>query len=138
MNIRLPALAGALAPALAPALVLALALALPAAAQAKTALTGSTPAAGASVKRTEQINLSFDAPLAANTAGAELVMTAMPGMANHSPMAIKAFTISLSADGRTLTMTLKKPLPAGSYTLRFSAYDTARERVSGTLDFTVG
>jgi methionine-rich copper-binding protein CopC len=52
-------------------------------------------------------------------------------------MVIKAFTTKMSDDGKTLTLALRKPLPAGSYTVKWSATGVDRNRVVGTLDFAV-
>jgi hypothetical protein len=114
-----------------------LASGLPAMANAQPSVIASTPAAGSSAKRLSQITLSFDAPLLSGTAGADIVMTGMPGMADHPPMVIKAFTKQMSDDGKTLTLVLRKPLPAGSYTVKWSATGADRNRVVGTLDFAV-
>ena len=119
------------------ALVTLLAIGLPAMACAQPSVIASTPAAGASAKRLSQITLGFDAPLAPGTAGAEITMTAMPGMADHPPMVIKAFTTQTSADGKTLTLALRKPLPAGSYTVKWRATGTDKTSAAGTLDFAV-
>jgi hypothetical protein len=110
-----------------------LASGLPAMANAQPSVIASTPAAGSSAKRLSQITLSFDAPLLSGTAGADIVMTGMPGMADHPPMVIKAFTKQMSDDGKTLTLVL----PAGSYTVKWSATGADRNRVVGTLDFAV-
>jgi len=114
-----------------------LATGLPMVAKAQPSVIASTPAAGSSAKRLSQITLGFDAPLSPGTAGAEIVMTGMPGMTDHPPMVIKAFTTQMSADGRTLTLALRKALPAGSYTVKWSATGVDKSRVAGTLDFAV-
>ena len=119
------------------ALILLVTTALPALANAQPVVIASTPAAGASAKRLSQIALDFDAPLAPGTAGAEIVMTGMPGMTDHPPMVIKAFTTQMSADGKTLTLSLRKPLPAGSYTVKWRATGADKSKAAGTLDFAV-
>ena len=117
------------------ALAMLLATVLPA--QAQPLVIASTPTAGASAKRLSQIKLDFDAPLSPGTAGAEIVMTGMPGMADHPPMVIKAFTTQMSGDGKTLTLALRKALPAGSYTVKWRATGLDKSRAAGTLDFAV-
>ena len=119
------------------ALVMLLATGLPMVAKAQPSVIASTPAAGSSAKRLSQITLGFYAPLSPGTAGAEIVMTGMPGMTDHPPMVIKAFTTQMSADGRTLTLALRKALPAGSYTVKWSATGVDKTKVAGTLDFAV-
>jgi len=119
------------------AVVMLLATGLPVMANAQPSVVASTPAAGSTAKRLSQITLGFDAPLSPGTAGAELVMTGMPGMTDHPPMVIKAFTTKTSADGKTLTLALRKPLPAGSYTVNWSATGADKSNIAGTLDFAV-
>ena len=119
------------------ALAMLLATIVPTLAQAQPLVIASTPAAGASAKRLSQIKLDFDAPLSPGTAGAEIVMTGMPGMADHPPMVIKAFTTQMSGDGKTLTLALRKALPAGSYTVKWRATGLDKSRAAGTLDFAV-
>ena len=118
-------------------LVVLAVLTLPAAAFAHATVVSSTPAANSAVKSPGRITIGFSTPLKPGTAGAEIVMTAMPGMADHPPMVIKAFTNELADDGRTLVLKLKNPLPAGSYTLNFAATGADGHPVSGSLDFRV-
>src|SRR3546814_7489158 len=47
--------------------------------------------------------------------GVDLAMTGMPGMANHAPMKIGGATTAVGEDGKTLIVTLARPLTAGSY-----------------------
>lgn len=115
-----------------------LALALCAApALAAPSVTGTTPAANAAVKPPGKISIGFNQALKPGSAGAEIVMTAMPGMTDHPPMVIKAFTNELADDGRTLVLKLKQPLPAGSYTVNFAATGMDGEPVTGRIDFRV-
>jgi methionine-rich copper-binding protein CopC len=117
-----------------PALI---ALAVPAAANAHATVTGSYPAANAAVKPPGKITINFNAPLKPGTAGAEIVMTAMPGMTDHPPMVIKAFTNELADDNRTLVLKLKNPLPVGSYTIRWGVTGADGHPLNGTIDFRV-
>ena len=123
----------------APAFLAALALAAltPSALSAHVQLAGSTPAAGAAAKAPKTVTLTFSQPVDKATAAASIVMTAMPGMANHGEMAIRNFTPSWSADGKTLTLTLKKPLPTGSYEVRWQAASADGHPMRGTLAFDV-
>jgi len=52
-------------------------------------------------------------------------------------MAIKAFTTQTSADGKTLTLALRKPLPAGSYTVKWRVTGVDKTKAAGTVDFAV-
>lgn len=111
--------------------------ALPLPALAHAALISSTPAAGASVSRPDRITLKFDEALKAGTAGAEIVMTAMPGMTDHPPMAIKAFTVELADKNETMVLVLRKPLAAGTYTVNWSGANDENHRSKGSIEFSV-
>jgi copper resistance protein C len=116
---------------------LLIALALPAAAHAAAQILDTYPTANAAVKPPGKIILNFDAPLKPGTAGAEIIMTAMPGMTDHPPMAIKAFTNELANDKKTLVLKLKNPLPVGSYTIRWGVTDESGTPLKGSIDFRV-
>ncbi len=121
-----------------PAFIAALALSVLAApAQAHVTLTASIPSAGAEAKAPKAITLTFSQPVDPSSAAASIVMTAMPGMADHGEMVIRNFTSGWSADGRTLTLTLKKPLPAGTYEVRWQAAAADGHAMTGTVNFTV-
>lgn len=122
-----------------PAILAALALTAlaPAALSAHVKLAASTPAAGAATKATKTITLTFSEKVDTTKASAAIIMTAMPGMANHGEMPIRNFTPAFSADGKTLTLTLAKPLPAGTYEIRWRAVGTDGHPVSGTVKFDV-
>lgn len=123
-----------------PALLAALALTAlaPAALSAHVKLVASTPVAGATAKGTKTITLTFSERVDSAKASAAIVMTAMPGMADHGEMPIKNFTPAWSADGKTLTLTLAKPLPRGSYDVRWQAAAADGHPMKGTVSFTVG
>jgi methionine-rich copper-binding protein CopC len=124
---RLSALLGALAlSALAPSSLLA-----------HVELAASTPAAESTAKAPKVITLTFSQPVDQTSAAASIVMTAMPGMANHGEMPIRNFTTSWSADGKSLTLTLKKSLPTGSYEVRWQAAAGDGHAVNGTVGFEV-
>ena len=109
----------------------------PTALLAHVQLVASTPAANSEIKAPKEITLTFSQPVAPATAAASIIMTAMPGMANHGEMPIRNFTTSWSADGRTLTLTLKKPLPTGTYEVRWQAAAADGHGMSGTVTFDV-
>jgi len=100
-------------------------------------LATSTPSAGSTAKAPKAITLTFNDKVVAAKASASLIMTAMPGMKDHGEMAIRNFTPAWSADGKTLTLTLKKPLPAGTYEVRWQASGADGHPVTGTVTFTV-
>jgi hypothetical protein len=116
---------------------LALSLLAPSAASAHVQLTTSTPAAGTEAKAPKAVTLTFSMPVNQGTASAAIIMTAMPGMKDHGEMAIRNFTPSWSADGKTLTLTLAKPLPKGTYDVRWQAAAAAGHAMSGTVTFEV-
>lgn len=122
-----------------PAFLAALALTAlaPSALLAHVQLTASTPAAGAAAKAPKAITLTFSQPVVQASAAASIIMTAMPGMPNHGEMPIRNFTASWSADGKTMTLTLKKPLPTGSYDVRWQAAAADGHAMKGTVAFEV-
>lgn len=117
--------------------LLAIALTAVAVLPAQAQLVRSAPAAGAAVRAVSQIDFAFAAPVNAATAGAQIVMTAMPGMTDHPPMAIKGFTIVPGADGRALRLKLRKPLVPGDYTVSWSVAGADGKRLTGKLSFKV-
>lgn len=124
-----------------PAILAALALATLAPAApllAHVKLDASTPAAGTAAKAPKAITLTFNEKVVQASAGANIVMTAMPGMKDHGEMTIRNFTPAWSADGKTLTLSLKKPLSAGSYEVRWQAAAADGHAMSGTVAFDVG
>jgi methionine-rich copper-binding protein CopC len=113
------------------------ALMTPDAAQAHARVTASTPAEGATVARPRVVTLTFSEALLPPTAAASIVMTAMPGVENHGEMVIRNFTTAWSNGNRTMTMTLRQPLRAGSYDLRWQAAGADGHRMTGKVSFTV-
>lgn len=109
--------------------------ALPTGVAARPALLQSVPAAEASVTSQTQLRLRFSEPLAGPLSGIELVMTAMPGMADHPPMPVKGFTTQ--AKGSDLVAMLPRPLPRGTYRLTWHAVGADRQQVEGSYTFTV-
>ncbi|MCL9998480.1 MAG: copper resistance protein CopC [Erythrobacter sp.] len=116
---------------------LALTALTPSALLAHVTLADSTPAAGSEIKAPKVILLTFSMPVDQTTAAASIIMTAMPGMANHGEMPIRNFTASWSADGKTMTLTLKKPLPTGTYEVRWLAAAGDGHAMNGTVNFEV-
>lgn len=100
-------------------------------------LAASTPAQGAAAKGTRVVTLTFSEKVDPAKASATIVMTAMPGMKDHPEMLIRNFTASWSADGKTLTLALKKPLPAGTYDVRWQAAAADGHAMTGKVTFSV-
>lgn len=116
------------------ALGLALAIAAPALAHPK--VTAASPAAGATVASPAEISLTMSEPLVAKLSGATLVMTGMPGMADHPPMPM-AVRASVSPDGKTLLLKPAKKLAAGTYKVEWYAVSGDTHRVTGVHEFSV-
>lgn len=112
-------------------------LSLPSLANARATVASSTPAEGATVARPRVVTLNFSDALQPNTVAASIVMTAMPGMKNHGEMVIRNFTSAWSNGNRTLTLTLRQPLPSGTYEVRWQAAGADGHRMTGTVNFTV-
>ena len=111
----------------------ALAFAAPALAHPK--LLSSTPAANATVSKPASVTLNFSEPLVAPMSGIELTMTGMPGMAGHSPMKVAGFKTAVT--GKTMVATLPRPLPAGTYALKWHTVGGDTHRIEGNFGFTV-
>ncbi len=109
----------------------------PMASLAQARVVSSSPAEGAVVSGPKVLALSFSEALAPATAGVSIVMTAMPGMANHGEMIIRNFTPGWSEDNRKLTLTLRQPLRAGTYEVRWQGAGADGHRVTGKVSFTV-
>lgn len=112
-------------------------LAMPNMVSAHTRVTASTPAEGAKVKSARVVTLTFSEALLPPTVATSIVMTAMPGMPNHGEMVIRNFTTSWSKDNKTLKLSLRKPLQAGSYDVRWQAAGADGHRMKGKISFTV-
>ncbi|WP_298400840.1 copper homeostasis periplasmic binding protein CopC [Sphingobium sp.] len=113
----------------------ALALTLPGVASAHTKLVSSTPAANATIAKPTKMTLTFSETFLAPLSGADLTMTGMPGMANHDPMPIKGFKTAV--DGKTMTLTFPRALPAGTYDLKWHVVGADQHKMEGGYSFTV-
>ncbi len=122
---------------LAAAALIAAPLAGPTAALAHTKVVASTPAQGATVKGPRVVTFTFSEALMPPTAAANIVMTAMPGMANHGEMVIRNFTTAWSNGNKTMTLKLKQPLRAGTYEARWQAAGADGHRMKGVVNFVV-
>jgi methionine-rich copper-binding protein CopC len=109
----------------------------PAATLAHSKIMKSTPSEGATVAKPRVVELNFSEGMLTPTAVASIVMTAMPGMKNHGEMVIRNFTPSWSKNNRTLTLSLRQPLRAGSYEVRWQAAGADGHRMTGKVSFKV-
>ena len=112
-------------------------IAAPTPALAHAKVVASTPAQGSTVARPRVVTLTFSEALLPPTAAASIVMTMMPGMANHSPMMIRNFTTAWSNGNRTMTLTLRQPLRTGTYEARWQAAGADGHRIKGAVNFNV-
>lgn len=119
---------------LAPLAALAVVLS-PAAALAHPKLVSATPAAQATVAKPTTLKLNFSEDLVGPLSGIELTMTGMPGMAGHKPMPVKGFATKVV--GKTMTITLPRALPAGTYDLKWYAVAADQHRIQGAYSFSV-
>lgn len=106
-------------------------------AQAHTKLVASTPAANAVVAKPTSISVSFNEKAIPAFSGADVVMTAMPGMANHKPMKLSGLKPKWSADGKTLTLTAGRAFPVGTYQVTWHATGADTHRMQGNFTFSV-
>lgn len=90
-------------------------------------LVSSTPA---------RIELHFSEALVAQFSGANLVMTAMPGMADHGAMKVTV-KVSGADEGKTMVITPAQPLVPGSYRVDWRAVASDTHVVSGNVAFDV-
>lgn len=116
-------------------LAAAIAIALPGVAAAHSKLVSSNPAANATVSKPSKLTLTFSETFLAPMSGADLTMTAMPGMADHPAMPIKGFKTSV--EGKTMVLTLPRPLPAGTYDLKWHIVGADQHKMEGGYSFTV-
>lgn len=114
---------------------LAALLAAPGAAHAHAQLVASTPAANATVSKPTTISLTFNEKVMPGFSGADVVMTGMPGMADHSPMKMTGLKTAWSQDGKTLTLTAGRPFPAGTYKVSWRAAGADTHRRQGSFSF---
>lgn len=110
-------------------------LGLAGAAQAHPKLVSASPAPNATVTKPARVALRFTEKLMPKFSGADLMMTGHGGT-THAPMKV-AGTASVGADGRTLVVTPKSPLGAGSYSLAWHVVSTDTHRVAGNYAFAV-
>ena len=109
---------------------------MPGAALAHVKLTGSTPAANATVSKPARIELKFSEKLIAPTVKTEVIMTGMHGMIDHPPMRMP-HSSQMGKDGKSMTLVLKKALPSGSYTVKWSAAGADSHRMGSEFSFKV-
>src|SRR3546814_20852825 len=100
------------------------------AASAHTKLVGSTPAANSTVSKVTSVNLQFNEKVITSTLKTELVMTGMPGMANHAPMKVP-YSSMMGKEGKSAMIMLKRPLTPGTYKVKWSEAGAETKRMGG-------
>ncbi|MFZ1741972.1 MAG: copper resistance protein CopC [Pontixanthobacter sp.] len=103
---------------------------------AHPSLATATPSANATVAPTNRIDLVFNEKIMPANTRMQLMMTSMPGMANHAPMKMP-ISVMMGKDGKSVMVMMKKPLTTGSYELRWMASGDDNEVVSGKYAFKV-
>lgn len=124
------------APIAAKALISAATLVVSAAAFAHPKLVSSTPAEGAEVAAPARIEMQFSENLVKQFSGARLVMSDMPGMADHPPMNVAA-AVSGGDDPKTMVVAPKQPLVPGTYRVEWRAVSSDTHPIAGTINFKV-
>lgn len=113
------------------------ALMIPSVAFAHPKLVAATPAANATVARTNTIKLTFSERLMPKLSSATLTMTGMPNMANHPDMKMGGVTSAIAADGKSIVLKSAKPLPVGSYRADWVVVGADTHRITGKHSFSV-
>lgn len=107
------------------------------AAQAHAKLMVSTPAGNASVAKPTKVTMTFNEKVMPSFSGAEILMTAMLGMANHKAMKLSGLKPAWSTNGKTLTLTAGRPFPVGTYRVSWYAAGADTHRMKGGFAFSV-
>ena len=111
-------------------------LLMPATASALTKFLIPPPTANSTVSKVTSVNLQFNEKIVASTLKTELVMTGMPGMANHAPMKVP-YSSMMGKEGKSAMLMLKRPLTAGTYKVTWSAAGADTHRMGSEFSFTV-
>ncbi len=106
-------------------------------AMAHSKLVSSTPPANSTVAKPSKIILKFNEKIIGKMTGAELMMTGMPGMADHAPMKIAGFNSQMGTDGKSVTFLLKRPLVPGTYKVSWHTAGADTHHMGGNFSFTV-
>ena len=120
-----------------PMLIAAAALTMSAPALAHVKIASASPAEGSTANAPKSVVLNFSDSLIPAKTGVELIMTAMPGHANHGEMPIKNFLPAWSNGNKTLTLSLRQPLRTGTYEARWQSTGGDGHKMAGKLTFKV-
>ena len=105
-------------------------------AMAHPELKSSEPQANAKVSSPTKIELNFTEDFATKFSGAKLTMTGMKGMSSHSPMAVAA-KVSPGSNPKSMVVTPREPLPAGTYRVDWRAVSSDTHPITGNYTFSV-
>jgi methionine-rich copper-binding protein CopC len=100
-------------------------------------IASAAPADGATVNAPKTVVLNFSDTLIPAKTGVELLMTAMPGHADHGIMPIKNFVPAWSNANKTLTLNLRQPLRTGTYEARWQSAGSDGHKMAGKITFVV-
>lgn len=100
-------------------------------------LLTASPAANATVAAPKAVQLRFSEKLVVRFSTADLVMTGMPGMADHAPMKMSGIKTSVAGDGRTLVLSSARPLSAGTYRVDYRVVSGDTHPIKGSYSFRV-
>ena len=100
-------------------------------------VVSAKPVANAKAAKTRVVTLTFSERLTPKLSSATLVMTGMPGMANHAPMKMADVTSKVAANGKSLVLTSAKPLASGTYRVDWAVVGADTHRVTGTHTFSI-
>ena len=101
-------------------------------------LTGTAPAASATVRNASAVSLTFSERLLPRLSAVEVAMTGMPGRGSHPPTRISGLRTTVAADGRTLVTRCARPLAPGTYRVDWQVGAADTHRINGTMTFNVG
>lgn len=108
---------------------------LPMMASAHAHLLTATPADHSTGPAPAHIDLSFSEKLLTPVSGADLVLTAMPGM-SMGPMPVPAH-VAFSGDAKGMSLTPSRPLIPGSYRLDWHVVSADTHPRKGSISFKV-
>ncbi len=120
-----------------PTLLAAAALSLSVPALAHVKIASASPADGSTATAPKTVALNFTDTLIPAKTGVELLMTAMPGHADHGIMPIKNFVPPWSNGNKTLTLNLRQPLRTGTYEARWQSAGADGHKMAGKITFNV-
>ena len=100
-------------------------------------VVSAKPVANTKAAKTKIVTLTFSERLIPKMSSATLVMTGMPGMADHAPMKMAGVTSKVAPNGKSLVLTSAKPLTTGTYRVNWAVVGADAHRVTGTHSFSI-